>query len=89
MFTPTPIPVGYPQGRDVTVVDPAEGSIALLLLGLDLGDVSFEIAAIRFDNLPGPGITAQTQVGPLEHEIVVSHLRSPTVHGATVIHAVC
>jgi hypothetical protein len=39
MLTRSPVPVGYTQGWDVTVVDPAQGGVALLLLGLDLGDV--------------------------------------------------
>jgi hypothetical protein len=85
---PTGIPGSDPQGRDVTVVDLVQLGIALLLLGLDLGDVGTQSCPVGLDDLPGPGITAQTQVGPLEHETVVSHPRSPTIHGVPVIHAV-
>jgi Protein of unknown function (DUF732) len=46
------IPVGDPQGRNVTVVDLVQGGIALLLLCLNLGDVRVEGTPL----LPGPAI---------------------------------
>lgn len=66
MLTPSPVPVGYPQGRDVTVVDPPQGGIALLLLGLDLGDVSMQGSAISLNDLTGPRAPVCAKVSPLE-----------------------
>jgi hypothetical protein len=70
----------------VTVVDPAQGGIALLLLGLDLLDVLLGEMALFLDDVTVTRIAAEPQVCPPEHEIAVSHLRSPTIHGAPIIH---
>jgi hypothetical protein len=75
------IPVGDTQGWNPTLVDLVQSGIALLLLGLDLGDVGFEIAAGFLDDVTVARIPAEPQVGPPERKIAVSHLRSPTIHG--------
>ena len=58
-LTPGPIPIGDPQGRDVTVVDLVQSGSALLLLGVDLGDVFGSGAALIFDDLAVARIAAQ------------------------------
>jgi hypothetical protein len=64
MLTPSPVPVGDPQKQDVTVVDPAEGGIALVLLGLDLRDVRPQGSAVSLDDLAGPRTAVGAQVRP-------------------------
>ena len=70
----------------MTVVDPAQGGIALLLLGLDLRDVRVKDTPLFVDDPAIARIFAKAHVCPLEHKMAVSHLRPPTIPGAPIIH---
>ncbi|WP_406817348.1 hypothetical protein [Mycobacterium sp. M23085] len=61
----------------MAVVDPVQDGIALLLLGLDLGDVGVKGTLPLVDDFAVARVATETQVCPSEHETAINHLHPP------------